>query len=148
MIPPLRLSFEVGCPADVAFDLWTARIDTWWPRDHTASGDAETTVVIEPHVGGRVYERTAAGREIDWGEVTAWDPPNRLAYLWHIRRDRSDATDVEIRFIAGDAGTVVEIEHSGWERLGDDGPARRDGNRAGWGALLPHFQTACRDAHS
>ena len=32
--------------------------------------------------------------------MTVWEPPARLAYLWHLRRDRADATEVEIRFIA------------------------------------------------
>ena len=30
-----------------------------------------------------------------------------------------------------------------WERLGASGPARRDRNRAGWDAVLPHFTAAC-----
>ena len=37
---------------------------------------------------GRIYERTPAGTEHDWGEVTVWEPPARLAYLWHLRPDR------------------------------------------------------------
>jgi hypothetical protein len=39
-----------------------------------------------------------------------------------MRRDRADATDVEIGFVdRGDGTTRVEIEHRGWERLGADG---------------------------
>jgi hypothetical protein len=52
-------------------------------------------------IGGRIYERTRDGTEIDWGEITVWEPPTRLAYRWHIRRDRADATDVEIPFRRG-----------------------------------------------
>jgi len=90
------------------------------PRPHR-HGDPDA-VVLEPHAGGRIYERTHDGREVDWGEITAWEPPRRLAYLWHIRRDRLDATDVEITFTdRGDGTTRVEIIHSGRERLGDDG---------------------------
>jgi hypothetical protein len=63
-----------------------------------------------------------------------------LVYLWHLRADRSDATEVEISFIeATDTTTRVEIEHRGWERLGAEGETRRDANRAGWGSLLPHY---------
>lgn len=62
----------------------------WWPRGHTASGDADAGVVLEPRAGGRIYERTSDGREVDWGEITLWDPPRRLGYRWHIRRDRVD----------------------------------------------------------
>jgi hypothetical protein len=67
-----------------------------------------------------------------------------LAYLWHIRRDRADATDVEINFLhRGDGGTRVEIVHSGWDRLGADGATWRDANRGGWDGLLPHYLNAC-----
>jgi uncharacterized protein YndB with AHSA1/START domain len=75
--------------------------------------------------------------------VTVWEPPSRLAYRWFLRADRADATDVEIRFApAGDDATRVEIEHSGWERLGARGEAWRDRNTAGWTTLLPHYRAA------
>jgi len=140
MIEPIRLGFELACPPDQAFDVWTARIAQWWPADHTASGEADTTVVLERHRGGRIFERTSSGIEHDWGEVTIWEPPTRLGYLWHLNRDRTDATEVEVQFIdRGDATTWVEIEHRGWEALGAGGEAWRDRNRGGWATLLPHF---------
>ena len=53
------------------------------------------------------------------GEVTLWEPPHQLGYMWHLRQDRADWTDVEITFRPIDASTtLVEIEHRGWERLG------------------------------
>ena len=143
MIDPIRLSFEVDCPADHAFEVWTSRIDRWWPADHTVSGEGDATVFLEPRTGGRIFERTNAGTEHDWGEVTIWEPPTRLGYLWHLRRDRADATEVEIQFIdRGDATTLVEIEHRGWEALGAEGEPWRDRNRDGWATLLPHFVVA------
>jgi uncharacterized protein YndB with AHSA1/START domain len=127
------MSFDVACSAEHAFWVWTSRIDMWWPADHTVTCQDDVKVVLQAGVGGRIYERTADGAEHDWGEVTLWDPPARLAYLWHLRRDRSDATEVEIRF---------EIEHRGWERLGSAAGQWRDHNRAGWETLLPHFLSA------
>lgn len=148
MTEPLWLRLEVACSAEHAFAIWTTRIDAWWPADHTASGRNDARVVLEPFVGGRIYERTSDGTEHDWGEVTHWEPPHRLGYLWHLRRDRADATDVEIRFVAATASsTVVEIEHRGWERLGADADVWRDRNRMGWSTLLPHFTTAVESAH-
>jgi uncharacterized protein YndB with AHSA1/START domain len=139
---PLRLSFGVECPADHAFDVWTSRIGTWWPRDHTVSGDA-AEVVLEARHGGRIYERTAAGTEHEWGEVTVWEPPRRLSYLWHIGRERATATRVAITFVdEGGTRTRVEIEHTGWEALGDEAEARRDQNSGGWDALLPLYVAA------
>ena len=140
---PLRLTFEIACPPDHAFDVWTTRLSSWWPKGHSASGDPDTVVTLEPRLGGRIFERTPDGNEIDWGEITAWNPPHRLGYLWHISRDRRDATDVELTFVdRGDGTTRLEIVHSGWERLGASGVAFREANTAGWSALIPSFVTA------
>jgi Activator of Hsp90 ATPase homolog 1-like protein len=141
MIQPLQLSFGVACTVDHAFRVWTSGIAMWWPADHTVSGEAGSLIVLEPVVGGRIYERTSTGVEHDWGEVTIWEPPTRLGYLWHLRRDRADATDVEIRFVEeGPGATRVEIDHRGWERLGTDAEDWRTRNRAGWETLLPHYR--------
>ncbi len=143
MIEPIRLAFEVDCAVDHAFEVWTARIAQWWPKDHTVSAEDDLTVVLEPRRGGRIFERRASGAEHEWGEVTVWEPPTRLGYTWHLNRDRSDATDVEIRFVPrGNAATRIEIEHRGWERLGADGESWRNRNRGGWSTLLPHYVVA------
>ncbi len=143
MIEPIRLSFEVGAPPDRAFEVWTAKIATWWPADHTVSGENGLAIVMEPVLGGRIYERTGGGIEHDWGEVTVWEPPNRLVYAWHLRRDRADATEVEISFLPnGASGTIVQIEHRGWEALGSEGQDWRDRNRGGWATLLPWYVAA------
>jgi len=76
----LRFTFDVACSPEHAFSVWTTRIGTWWPSDHTVSGHPDR-VVLQPDVGGGIYERTADGTEYDWGEVTVWQPPTRLAYL-------------------------------------------------------------------
>ena len=142
MTSPLRITFDVACPAEHAFTMWTSRIGAWWPPDHTVTGDRDLTVVLESGVGGRIYERTAEGVEHDWGVVTIWDPPQRLAYLWHLGADRTAATEVEVRFVArGAATTRIEIEHRGWEQLGEAADQWRDRNRVGWDTLLPHFLT-------
>ena len=143
MIEPLRVTFDVACSADHAFAVWTEEIARWWPVGHSVTAEAGLVVSLEPRIGGRIYERTPAGVEHDWGEITAWEPPRRLAYLWHIRRDRADATDVEITFHADGESTRVEIVHTGWERLGTDGRQWRDANRGGWEGLLPYFVAAC-----
>ena len=146
MIEPIRLAIEVACPPDHAFAVWTAGIDRWWPADHTVSGRDDLVVVLEPRAGGRIFEREPDGAEHDWGEVTIWEPPRRLGYLWHLRRDRADATVVEIRFVAAGEGTRVEIEHRGWEALGSEGEAWRDRNHGGWATLLPWFVGAATTA--
>jgi uncharacterized protein YndB with AHSA1/START domain len=139
---PLVHAFTVACPPEHAFEVWAVRTSLWWPPSHSVSGTPES-VVFEPHAGGRIFEREPGGVEHDWGEVLAWEPPARLAYSWHLRQDRADATEVEVTFAASGAGTAVRIEHRGWERLGDRGPALRERNVRGWAGLLPRFAAAC-----
>jgi hypothetical protein len=142
-IEPLRIDFTVACGIAHAFETWTSRIAAWWPADHTATGASGVEVILEGEVGGRIFQRDPDGSEIDWGEITTWDPPSRLGYLWHLRSNREDATDVDIRFIeVAERETRVEIIHTGWERLGASGQAWRDRNQSGWGGLIPHFVEA------
>jgi hypothetical protein len=72
---PLELEFTVSCAPDFAFDTWARNTSRWWPKDHTVSAHPELSVIIEPRDGGRIYERTPAGVEHDWGEVVRWEPP-------------------------------------------------------------------------
>jgi hypothetical protein len=143
MIEPLQLSFEIRCPADHAFEVWTTRTAAWWPRGHSTSGHPDTRVTIEPRLDGRIYERTPDGTEIDWGRITSWDPPRGLGYRWHIGRAAEAATDVELRFVdLGDGTTRLEIVQSGWEALGADALAYREANTGGWSTLIPQFTAA------
>jgi uncharacterized protein YndB with AHSA1/START domain len=143
VIDPIELTFTIECSPEHAFDVWTARASTWWPAAHTVSAEPGLRVTFEPEVGGRIYERTIDGVEHDWGEVIAWDPPRHLGYLWHIRRDRGDATEVTITFAGDSDATTVVIVHRGWERLGERGPTWREKNEAGWAGVLPDYRRAC-----
>jgi uncharacterized protein YndB with AHSA1/START domain len=143
-LEPLNLEFEVDCEPAHAFDVWTARTSLWWPKSHTVSTESGLEVVFEPRVGGRIFERTNSGTEHDWGRILAWEPPGRIVYEWHLRVDRADATEVEIRFEPSGERTRVQIEHRGWDRLGAPAIPRREGNLAGWGSLLPHYVAAAR----
>jgi uncharacterized protein YndB with AHSA1/START domain len=139
---PLELSFSVDCPPERAFELWAERTSLWWPSGHSVSADPGLTVTFEPRPGGRIYERTSDGTEYDWGEVIDYEPPHRLRYLWHLRFDRSDATEVEVTFTPLGAGTEVAIVHSGWERLGAAAEERRERNRRGWSGVIEPYRRA------
>jgi uncharacterized protein YndB with AHSA1/START domain len=138
------MSFVVACGADHAFSTWTARASVWWPPEHTASGESGLQIVFEPRAGGRIFERTRGGIEIEWGEITEWDPPHRLRYRWTIATDPSNATDVDIVFRElSDASTRIDIEHGGWDRLGPIGESWRATNQGGWDGVMPSYVAAC-----
>jgi hypothetical protein len=141
---PIQLEFTVGCTPVEAFDTWTRRISIWWPKQHTRSRELDAYVVLEPKVGGRLFERTPNGEEFHWGSVTAWDRPHHFGYRWHITSPQDEATQVEVRFAdVGDGTTLVTILHSGFDRLGDKGLPRREANLSYWETLVPAFINAC-----
>ena len=127
MAEPLRYRFRVNCPPDRAFQLWTVSTGVWWPMaTHSVSGRRDSVLVIEPGAGGRIYEQAVDGRQHSRGTVVAWEPAVRLLCQWLVG---DTPTELEVRFAASaDGGTIVEIEHRGWERFGEAGDARRDRN--------------------
>ena len=69
-IEPISLSYELACGPVHAFEVWTEGFSAWWPKSHLISGDPNAGVCLEPRLGGRIFERTSVGTEIDWGEIT------------------------------------------------------------------------------
>jgi uncharacterized protein YndB with AHSA1/START domain len=148
-IEPLRKTIEVACPPELAFEIFTARIHTWWPlATHSIGQERARTCAIEPRVGGRVYEVHDDGRAV-WGTVLAFEPPSRLLVTWHPGREPGTAQEVEVRFVPSAHGTRVELEHRNWQAYGRDAAEAREGYDNGWqGVLHDHFAAAClREAH-
>ena len=131
-------------PAD-AFRLFTDEMAGWWPLPtHSVYAEAATGVVIEPRVGGRIYETTADGRTADWGVVSAWEPGERFATSWHPGNDPARSppmsTCASPRHLPG--GTAVDLVHTGWELRGVDAPKIAAGYDTGWKLVLGRFVEA------
>ena len=65
---PLAMRLDLTCPVEHAFAIWTTRIGTWWPTDHTASGCPEQ-IVLQGHVSTSWTEEpgtvaTSVGAEV------------------------------------------------------------------------------------
>lgn len=145
-VEPVRKSVVVRRPQADAFALFTDRVDSWWPL-HTHSIAANTfegrvtaeSLTVEAHAGGRVLERMSDGTEAPWGTILVWEPPARFVMSWKPSLEEGPSTEVELRFTSLDAGrTRIDLEHRGWERLGD-GEQRRSGYDNGWGQLFELF---------
>ena len=144
-IAPIVRSVVVKVEPPRAFELFTSRMQDWWPRGKTIGREPHVEVVIEPWVEGRWFERDAQGQETQWGKVLAWQPPHRLLLGWQIGADwayHADlVTEVELNFrsqVSG--GTVVTLEHRHLERFGVDAAHHRDLLNGGWPTMLGEFQ--------
>ncbi len=138
----VRSSVEVSLPPHAAFRLFVVRLADWWPLEtHSVFGDRAESVEVEQHVGGRIIESGRGGETADWGVVTEWDEPARIAFTWHPGQEASFATAVEVSFmeVAGGA-TRVDLVHSGWERRGEDAPRLMESYGPGWTHVLAQFR--------
>ena len=123
-IPPITGTTTVAVPPARAFEIFTSSIDAWWPHQYHIGQADVAEVVLEPHVGGRWFERGVDGTECDWGRVLTWEPPHRVVFTWQINGhwqfdpDPEHASEIEALFHAeGPHQTVVEVAHRYFDRL-------------------------------
>ena len=143
----VRKSVTVAAPLAVAFEVFTAQIEAWWPMASHHIGQADcAAVVIEPRAGGRWFERGVDGSECDWGRVLLWDAPNRVLLMWQLsaqfKYDRSIETEVDVCFTALDANTTrVDLEHRGLDAYDADAATMREAfdSPSGWNGMLEHY---------
>jgi uncharacterized protein YndB with AHSA1/START domain len=142
----IRKVISVRAPVTTAWRVFTEKLGTWWPlEDYKIGKVAASDARIEPHVGGRWYERGVDGSTCDWGRVLVWDPPQRLVLTWEItadwQHDPTLKTEVEIRFVAQGDGTRVELEHRRLDLYGDRAAMMRGifDSVQGWSGLLDAF---------
>jgi uncharacterized protein YndB with AHSA1/START domain len=121
----VRRTITVAVSQQRAFEVFTAQLGTWWPKEYSIGAADMADFVMEPKAGGRWYEVGVDGKECDTGWVKAFEPPDRLTLAWHLNEswqydpDPAHASEVEVRFVAdGEALTRVELEHRGFERHG------------------------------
>ena len=134
----IRKEITVGAPPDKAFRVWHQHIQLWWPPSHHTSSHPSSTLVFEPRVDGRIFERSADRGEVDYGRVVAFEAPDRLAYTFFMGTGRDRPTLVEVTFEACAGGTRVVVQHHA-HLAADDFERTAPRFHAGWGLLLPAF---------
>jgi uncharacterized protein YndB with AHSA1/START domain len=139
-IAPVRKSIAVACSPERAFEVFTGEVATWWPTaTHSIHQDKVADVVIEPRVGGEMYEIADSGERAHWARVLEWDPPKRLVLAWNVNPETDGPTEVEVTFTPEGAGTRVDLEHRNWEEAGATGARMRDSYEGGWDTVLAPF---------
>jgi len=140
----------VAVTPEVAFEVFTRELDQWWRRgpQYRFAGRSPGVLTFEEGVGGRLFEtyQSESGTHLlVRGQVTAWDPPARLAFDWRGGNFAPhEVTRVEVSFEPTERGTWVTVVHSGWASLREGHPARHGHTGAAlsrmlgqwWGVLM------------
>ena len=84
---------------------------------------------------------TGEGFEI--GRVLAWEPGKRLVFTWRQANwEAAESTDVEVRFEPSGSGTLVTVEHGGWDRVPSADRDQIEGYGEGRAELLSFYAQA------
>ncbi len=145
-IAPVMRSIRVKATPQKAFRFFTESMGKWWPANFSIGSSPMKDVVMETGVGGRWHEVGQDGSTCQWGEVLAWNPPDRVVLAWRISAgwqfDPSLLTEVDVSFKdLGNGETEVILEHRKLENYGD---AAADivgifASPDGWNAALARF---------
>ena len=100
-------------------------------------GTGHTLVAYEPKVGGRVETDAGhlEGEALRFvGRVTVFDPPRELTFEqdW-VGHGWAAPPLITVRLTASHGGTIVELFHHGFERVGGDPGENHRGFEGGWG---------------
>lgn len=105
-------SVTVRLDPAAAFDVFTAKLDAWYPRGRHSFNypDRAVGVELEPGVGGRWWERWHDGGGYEIGQVLAWEPGQRLLLSYRSRYLPDEPlTEIEVRFTpVGPGGSTTK----------------------------------------
>jgi uncharacterized protein YndB with AHSA1/START domain len=144
----IRHQIVVNAPVDRAFAVFTGRLGDFKPREHNLLAVPIAETVLEPSVGGHIYDRGVDGSLCRWATIVAYEPPHRLVFTWNIgptwqlEADPARCSEVEVSFSAeSDTHTRVVLEHRHLDRHGGGWEAVAAGvdGEAGWPLYLDRY---------
>jgi len=132
----LTRTISLNCPVEHAFDVFTTKIDLWWPRGHRRNHEA--TLALD---GEDLVERAPDGAEWTMARVTAIDPPHLLSLDWY-PGSPVDPTAVDVRFASKDDGTEIVVTHRALRLEAKSiWPQRVATFTKGWDTVLPALKS-------
>lgn len=137
MADPYCTSLHLNCDRAHAFDVFTSKVDIWWPPSHRRLKGSRLR--FDPRPGGRFYEVDSVGQEAVLGEVLIYAPPDHLQFTWHMGKI-TEPSRVDIRFSTEGAKTLVSLEHSeGAANMGPIWPEKVALFERGWTHVFAAF---------
>ncbi len=152
MLDPLVKTIDVPCTQAMAFDVFIAEMDTWWPlgifTTSAMNGAPARGIQIEAREGGTIIEIGSDGTETLWGHIEHYEPHHRLALRFHIPRPGEEVDQrslVEVTFTPLSLSeTRVQLAQSDWEAFGSRAKDMQGGYGGGWDKIFTiAYKSAC-----
>jgi uncharacterized protein YndB with AHSA1/START domain len=127
----LTRTISLNCGVEHAFDVFTGKVDLWWPRGHRKHLDGSLRLE-----GGALIDRSPDGAEWTMATVAEIDPPSLLLLDWYPGSPAAP-TSVEIRFAGDDSRTEIVVTHRPLLETKSIWPQRVEVFERGWNSVLP-----------
>jgi len=127
------LEIEIAAPVARVWKALTDQVSSWWHPGFSRKG--AVAFVIEPHVGGRVYEDWGDGQGLLWYTVMGVAKNEMLLLVGDLdTRHRGPARlHTTFRLRAEGKGTVLRLEECAFGQVDE---TMRKSLAAGWQVLL------------
>ena len=76
----VKLDFPINASPENVWKAITEETTRWWDKDFVSLKDS-TGVILEPRIGGRLYEETEDGRGLVWANVIAINPGKSIDFM-------------------------------------------------------------------
>ncbi|MEO7223195.1 MAG: SRPBCC domain-containing protein [Devosia sp.] len=127
----LTRTISLNCSVEHAFDVFTGKIDLWWPLGHRKHRDG--TLRLD---AGALIDRSPDGAEWTMATIAEIDPPSLLRLDWYPGSPAAP-TSVEIRFIGDVSRTEIVVTHRPLLETKSIWPQRVELFERGWNSVLP-----------
>lgn len=119
-------------PKQRVWELFVEHISEWWTPDNLVNHSAKA-MVLEPFVGGRLYEDWGDGGGILWATVSMLDKPSRIEFTGCIAMAGAVLSVVDFRLTDEGGGTLLKMSH---RAIGEMTVADRDEFVEGWNGVI------------
>ncbi len=125
---------SINAPAERVFQALTEDVSAWWGAPYLLT-DSPQAIILEPQVGGRLYEQNSNGDGALWATVTGVKKNQHLELTGPIGMAGAIHSVVAFSLEPQNEGaaTLLKFSHQAVGQLGDDTQANYN---AGWQDLL------------
>jgi len=125
---------SINASAERVFEALTQDISAWWGAPYLLTASPQA-IILEPQVGGRLYEQSASGDGALWATVTTIKKNERLELTGPVGASEALHSLVTFSLEPKNEGevTLLKLSHQAIGPFGDDTQANY---HAGWQDLL------------
>lgn len=125
----IQQEVTIGATPERVFKALTSEIDKWWFEGTIPN----STMRIEPKIGGMMFEDTGNGTGVWWGTVVDWFPGKKLCIIGPVGVRKPCQSVVTFELEASGSNTILKFRHRGAGLMDANYGADYDG---GWKELF------------